>query len=138
MRVELDMATPGAPELAALLDAAAWACARWVLTQGDAAPCCVDCSGIRYVPDKLAAELKLATGGALQRRGTGSCGELAALAAGIRRARALRDGRTVAEASREAWVEPQPRRRTDRGTVWHAVTRYADGTTYDPEQPTHG
>ena len=117
----------GPSELLALLDAATWANARFVLSnRGE--PCCVDCAALAYVPDEPAREVVVRTGAALLARRRASCGELAALAAGIARAAALAQGRSPDDARRVAWVELEQQ----SPVLWHAVCRYADGRTYDP------
>lgn len=128
--------TPGAAELSAVLDAAAWANARWIEEERDRGrdpPCCLECADVLYLPDAPSANrISIATGYDLIARRHASCGEVAAYVLGIRRANAARAGldpRTVGA------IEL---RRT-AADVYHAVVRLADGSTIDDtETMRHG
>ncbi len=119
-------ATPGAPELAAVLDAAAWANARWIENERDAGrepPCCLDCADVVYRPDApSSARVSIATGADLIARRHASCGEVAAYVLGMRRANAARNG---GDPRGVGFVELH-RTAPD---VYHAVVRLADGST---------
>lgn len=117
---------PGRAELLSSLEAASWANARWFLAMHDAgleAPCCLGCAGMRYDPDRLAVDVRFATGDELVNRGHGSCGELVAFDVGRLRADAIRAGKSVEAARDLAWpvltAEPAPR----GAEKWHAMER---------------
>ncbi len=120
--------TPRLAELLALLDALAWANARWYLEQWDAGrdpPCCTGCAEIRYLPDQPQQHVTLRAAAELLRAGVGSCGELAAFEAGHQRAEAIRAGKNTLEAGKLAWVDLEPVAGSD--DVWHAVVRTPSG-----------
>ncbi len=121
-------ATPGAPELAAVLDAAAWANARWIADERDAGrdpPCCLDCADVLYRPDTpSASRLSIATGADLIARRRASCGEVAAYVLGMRRANAARDGGDPRGVGYVELARTAP-------DVYHAIVRLADGSILD-------
>lgn len=123
---------PGRAELLGMLDAAAWANARWFLVirkLGREAPCCIGCTGLHYVPDRPSRRVRMLVGDELVRRGRGSCGEVAAFELGRRRADAMLDARPlheVAELGRIELVDGPD------AETFHAIVVLADGTTIDP------
>lgn len=118
--------TPRLAELLHVLDALAWANARWYCEQWDEGkdpPCCSGCAEIRYLADQPHEHVTLRAAAELLRAGVGSCGELVALEVGIRRAKALREGKSHADAARAARVELEPL----EPNVWHAVMMTPSG-----------
>lgn len=149
MLLGVDVAeNPGLAELSALAELATWSWCRWWLmrwAEGADVPCCTSCAldRVRYLPDSPARSIRLCTGTELLRRGSASCGELAAMEAGRLRALAIQRGEDAASARAAAHVEleltrvaPTSARTTDR--TFHAVCVAADGTTWDPKDPHHG
>lgn len=140
MRITLqtDM-LPGRASLLAILDACAWATAAWYLAEinaGREPPCCNDCAELKYIPDRPSpTEITLLVAPHLLTRGHGSCGELAALDAGRRRAAAIVRGLSLDAAGRTAWVDLyvtklDPRTKSE---TWHAIVRDERGAVlYDP------
>ena len=103
----ISSSTPRVSELESALDAAAWANARWYTTQqalGLEPPCCLSCANVCYAPDRPSADgITLYTGGELLARGFASCGEVAAYALGVERAkRKAHVGRVVL-----VWQRPE-------------------------------
>jgi hypothetical protein len=130
--MRLDLQTdhaPGARELSALVDAAAWATARWAAVELEAGrdpPCCLGCAGLLYLPDAPSADLvRLRTGAALLAGRTASCGEVVAYQLGKLRAQR---GRAGLEDSGAGWPVVEPR----GAGRYHAVIRMPDGTVWDP------
>lgn len=117
---------PGLAELEDVLDAACWANARWFLAMFDAGrepPCCLECSGLQYLPDKPAVDVLFATGDELVGRGYGSCGELVAFDVGRLRADVFRKGGDRSAAARAAWSSLQPEPSKPGVEKWHALER---------------
>jgi hypothetical protein len=132
--------TPGRAEVLAALEALTWANARWYLDQWDAGkdpPCCTDCAHLRYLPDAPFRNLTFRGGEELLRAGVGSCGELSSLEAGRARAKVMRNGGTVDDAQRAAFVDlelvsQRPNAQGGVETTWHAVVILGSGERVDP------
>lgn len=132
---------PGLAELEDALEAACWANARWFLAMFDAGkepPCCLECSGLTYDPDRPAVDVTFRTGDELVGSGVGSCGELVAFDVGRLRADVFRRGGDRSAAARAAWSELQAEPAKPGQAKWHALERVpgavVDVTTQVPRR----
>lgn len=127
MPVSLQLEIEGLPSAAvfrSLLAAAVEANsahARREQAAGRELPCCLECTGLRYRPDRPAKMVKIHTGATLLCRGVASCGEVAAFWLGVER---VRRGARVGDVE---LVQTQA-----RPVILHAVVVLEDGSIYDP------
>ena len=109
-----------------------WALER--LRRGKDIPREVSETGLLYCPDRASTSLLLVDGPALLDAGTGSCGSIAALEVGLRRAHAVFEDAVALPVARGRYQTTLLRR---PGTVtidyWHAVVRTPSGLV-DPTQ----
>lgn len=93
-------------------------------------PCCLECAGIRYVPDEPGAFSEVVGARQILRDGQASCQSAAAYYAARERALALWNGATPAQAERTHRVQLEERHHPNATDgYWHALVAGPDGLT---------
>ena len=135
MSYSLQLQCPGQPRvqvLAAAIEAVVWANCEWYLEQwklGQEPPCCCDCAGIRYRPDRPGSRCTILGAPQAIKAKVASCHTATALVAGRGRALAIAEGYTPEQAAQMHYVELIDGYHPEAGDdpYWHAIYRFPGG-----------